>query len=161
MSRGDRPDACLHVASETVRAGAPEAFAFLGNGIALGRWALGCFGTRALGDDLFVGHSLFDGKALHVRIEKDPARLTVTYHVGTEPERLAPRVVSRVTPGDESGGAHCIVSLIAERTPEMTDERWRQLQKIHEAEILIVKALLEREPEGGRATPDEVHSPIR
>ena len=46
----------IHTASEMVRASPQTAFAFLADGLALGRWALGCFETKALGDGLFVGH---------------------------------------------------------------------------------------------------------
>jgi hypothetical protein len=151
----------VHTASERVATGAREAFAFLADGLSLGRWALGCFETKALGEGLFIGHSLFDGKALYVRIAADAARLAVTYHVGSSPDRLSPRIAARVAKGEADGAApQCMVSLIAERTPDMTDERWRQLRTLHEAEILLVKALLERkrDPED---TPADQSSPIR
>jgi hypothetical protein len=160
MSGGVQEDS-VHTASECVATGARQAFAFLADGLSLGRWALGCFGTKAMGDGLFVGHSLFDGKALYVRIAADAARLAVTYHVGPRADRLSPRIEARVAECEAARtGQQCVVSLIAERTPDMTDERWRQLRTLHAAEILLVKALLERErdPED---MPADQSSPIR
>jgi enamine deaminase RidA (YjgF/YER057c/UK114 family) len=136
----------IHTASEMVRASPQTAFAFLADGLALGRWALGCFETKALGDGLFVGHSLFDGRALLVRIEGDPSQLAVTYHVGSTPDLLFPRITARVVRRElpDRDGQECLVSLIAERQPDMTEARWRHLTVTHETEILLIKALIER-----------------
>ncbi|SEE64674.1 Enamine deaminase RidA, house cleaning of reactive enamine intermediates, YjgF/YER057c/UK114 family [Rhizobiales bacterium GAS191] len=135
----------LHVASERVRAPASSAFAFLADGRSLGRWALGCFETTARPDGLFAGHSLFDGKELLVRVEGDPEKLCVTYHVGPALERLSPRIVAKVEAAAQrpGGEGECLVSLIAERTPDMTEQRWRHLTTTHATEILLIKALIE------------------
>jgi hypothetical protein len=145
MSDGERRD-LVHTASATVAVGARRAFAFLADGVSLGRWSLGCFETKAAGDGVFVGHSLFDGKAFYVGIDPAEAELVVTYRVGSQPDRLAPRITAKVVPlePDSAAGELCRVSLIAERTPDMTDERWRQLAVIHETEILLIKSQLER-----------------
>jgi hypothetical protein len=135
--------ATLHTATATIGVTAEEAFAFMTDGHCVGRWALGSFGTEALGDGIFVGHSLFDGKALYLRCEGNPSGLAVTYHVGSQPDRLTPRISARVT-RSEAAREQCQVALIAKRTPEMTDERWRNLTVVHETEILLIKALLER-----------------
>src|SRR5262249_34214322 len=52
-----------HVATAIVAASAEAAFAFMIDGLALGRWALGSFDTEALENGVFRGHSLFDGAA--------------------------------------------------------------------------------------------------
>jgi enamine deaminase RidA (YjgF/YER057c/UK114 family) len=144
--KGEMRRGPVHTASEMVRASPQAAFAFLADGLSLGRWALGCFGTKAAGDDLFVGHSLFDGKALFVRIEGNPSELAVTYHVGPAPDRLVPRITARVAGREPqgSGGQECRVSLIAERAPDMAPERWRHLTVTHETEILLIKAQIEQ-----------------
>ena len=145
MSDDPGAPSASHVAAEEVEAPAAKAFAFLTDGLSLGRWALGCFGTQARPDGLFVGHSLFDGKELLVRVEGDPERFCVTYHVGQAPDRLAPRIFAKVEAVAQGGGKadSCRVSLVAERTPDMTPERWRHLTTIHETEILLIKALIE------------------
>jgi hypothetical protein len=143
MTNGhDAPTAPTHVTSAVIGVAPQEAFAFLSDGHCVGRWALGSFDTKPLGGGVFVGHSLFDGKALYLRAEGDPSTLLVTYYVGPEPDRLTPRITAHVARSEAA--KQCRVSLIAERTPEMTDERWRNLTVVHETEILLIKALLER-----------------
>jgi hypothetical protein len=44
---------------------------------------------------------------------------------------------------------------------DMTDERWRQLTVTHEAEILLIKAQLERPRESGGGSMPAQPSPIR
>ncbi|MFI5013331.1 MAG: hypothetical protein ACHQAY_13395 [Hyphomicrobiales bacterium] len=126
---------------------ARDAYAFLADGRSLGRWALGCFETKLAGDGLFVGHSLFDGKPLFVRIEGDPSALVVIYHVGSTADRLSPRIRATVLPRGHAGtqDQECVVSLVARREPDMTQERWRHVTVIHETEILLIKALIERD----------------
>jgi enamine deaminase RidA (YjgF/YER057c/UK114 family) len=134
-----------HVATAIVAASAEAAFAFMKDGLALGRWALGSFDTQALENGVFRGHSLFDGAARFIRIEDDAAKLSITYHVGQDPERLQPRILATIEPGAGTP-PECRVSLIAWRDASMTDERWRHLTTTHETEILLVKALIERKP---------------
>ena len=135
-----------HTASAIVAVDARRAFAFLADGISLGCWALGSFDTVALAGGLFVGHSLFDGKALYIRINPDARKLVVIYEVGSRPDELSPRITAKVEPleGVHSAAPRCRVSLTAGRAPEMTEERWRQLAIIHETEILLIKGQLEQ-----------------
>ena len=69
---------------------ARRAYAFLSDGLAVGRWALGSFAARKVGRNLFRGRSLFDGAEMLYRPVGDAARLIVDYHVGTNPQALAP-----------------------------------------------------------------------
>ena len=46
---------------------ARRAYAFLSDGLAVGRWALGSFAARQVGRNLFRGRSLFDGSAVLYR----------------------------------------------------------------------------------------------
>ena len=47
-------------ASVHCRASTQQALDFLGDGLALGHWALGCWQTEAVGGGVVRGHSLFD-----------------------------------------------------------------------------------------------------
>ena len=125
---------------------AERAFAFLCDGVMLGRWALGCWQTEPRGDELFVGRSLFDGGAVWARPVGDARLLTVDYHVGASPDALVPRIMARVVSGSMVGrGAEvCLVSLIAWRDQSMDDARWHRLVACHEVEILLIQALLTR-----------------
>ena len=123
---------------------ARRAYAFLADGLAVGRWALGSFQARRVGPNLFRGRSLFDGAAVLYRPIGDRARLTVDYHVGTDPQALVPRVMARVLPGEATGRdpRSCVVTLVAWRDAAMTDARWERLVACHEVEIRLVQAQL-------------------
>ena len=123
---------------------ARRAYEFLNDGVEVGRWALGSFDARRVGQNLFRGRSLFDGAEVLYRPVGDAARLIVDYHVGTNPQALVPRVMARVVPGEATGRTRrsCLVTLVAWRDASMSDARWERLVACHEVEIRLVQALL-------------------
>ena len=126
---------------------ARRAYAFLSDGLEVGRWALGSFEARKVGRNLFRGRSLFDGAEVLYRPVGDAARLIVDYLVGTDPQALVPRVMARVVPGETTGRdrGSCLVTLVAWRDASMTEARWERLVACHEVEILLVQAQLAEE----------------
>jgi hypothetical protein len=142
-----RPDDALcHHATVLVAASAESALAFMADGLKLGTWAMGCWNTRAVGDDLFVGTSLFNGAEGYVRIVVDRALLQVDYHVGATPDRLAHMNTARVIPGVTLGRdpASCVVTLLAWRPAAMDDAAWQRIRITHEAEMLLIQSWLAR-----------------
>lgn len=131
-----------HCASAVCRASADQALAFLGDGFALGQWALGCWQTEAIGGGVVRGRSLFDDSPSWVRPVVDEARMVVTYHVGGAPDSLHPRIHAAVEAGPSA--SHCRISLHASRTADMDDARWLRLVRCHELEVLLIQARLER-----------------
>ncbi len=136
-----------HSVTELVGAPAEAALRFLADGARLGEWAFGCWNTVSQPDGGFLGHSLFDGAKLWVRVETDAARMCVTFHVGGAPDRLAPRILALVVPGPLVGRLDdvCLVTLLAWRDAAMDADRWRRLTTGHAAEILLLRALIERD----------------
>lgn len=138
--------ACAHVASLRCAVAPAKALRFLADGRALGRWALGSMRTERVGRGLYRGQSLFDGSTSLIRPVVDRERLQVDYWVGQDAKALKPRIVARVVPlGDEGSPQDraCIVSLVAWRTEGLSDDRWARLVACHEAEIHLIRALLE------------------
>ena len=133
-----------HCVSVEVAVAAENAFSYLADPQKVGRWALGCFNTQpAEQSGLFQGTSLFDGSKAWFRIESDPARLIIDYHVG-DADRQLPRISTRIVPGPHYGrdAGHCIVTMNAWRTVDMTEDRWQRLCATHEAEILMIQSQL-------------------
>ena len=137
-----------HSCTALVAVDAVTAFEFLADPQALGGWALGCWATTTGEQGRFRGHSLFSGAETWGRIDADPVRLVIDYHVGAAPDELSPRISARVVPGPVTGrpGHVCLVTLTAWRGVGMDDARWQQLVAAHEAEILLIKGQLERKP---------------
>ena len=135
-----------HCVSVLCHVPARQALDFLANGLELGRWALGCWDTVPVGDDMVRGRSLFDGQSSYVRPVADRARQRVTYHVGGTPHALSPRIQAFVEPVEpvEAGGpsAACRIVLHAERGPDMDDARWLRLVRCHEVEVLLIQSRL-------------------
>ena len=131
-----------HSASVLCCASPQQALDFLGDGQALGQWALGCWQTESIGGGVVRGHSLFDDTPSWVRPVVDSVRLTVTYHVGGAPDALAPRIHATVEPDAATGG--CRIALHASRGADMDDARWLRLVRCHELEVLLIQARLER-----------------
>lgn len=135
-----------HCVTAQCEVAAEVALDFLADGIAVGRWALGCFNTLANGNGVVRGVSLFDGQPLLAKPIADRMRMLVEYHVGSDAATLVPRIIAKVVPGPIVGrrADQCLVSLLAWRDASMSDERWARLKATHEAEIWLVKSLLER-----------------
>jgi hypothetical protein len=140
-----RPDDTLcHHATVLVDAPAERALAFMADGLKLGTWAMGCWNTRAVGDGLFAGTSLFDGSRGFVRIVVDAALGQVDYHVGPSPDRLAHMNTARIVPGATLGRdpASCVLTLLAWRPAAMDDASWHRIAITHEAELLLIRSWL-------------------
>ncbi|MDO9526247.1 MAG: hypothetical protein Q7J57_12070 [Gemmobacter sp.] len=139
-------DRHCHTSSITVNCPAEAAFVLMSDGIRQGEWAWGSFDRREVQPGLFVGTSVFTGKETYVRLHADPARLQVDYDVGAAPDAMQFRNMSRVIPGDllKIGADKCVVSLLTWRLATQTDADWEQLSTIHEAEMFLIRGLLER-----------------
>lgn len=134
-----------HITSLVCAVDCARALRFLGDGLSLGRWALGSFHTRRVGRGLYQGTSLFDGATVLVKPVTDSARSQVDYWVGTQRHALVPRIMARVAPTNRgaAGSPACVVSLVAWRADGMDDARWARLVACHEAEIHLIQSLLE------------------
>jgi hypothetical protein len=138
--------ALSHHVSVVCSANADEAFAYLADPAKLGEWTLGSWGATLRDGGVVEGTSLFDGTSSLVAVMPHPAQMTVDFHVGSDPSRLAFRIAARVVPGESLGRpeSSSLVSLDAWRPEGMDDGRWTQLCRSHEAEILILRHRIER-----------------
>lgn len=138
--------AISHSVSVLVSAPAERAYAYLMDGLELGRWALGSFDTREVEEGVVRGVSLFDGQSCLVKPVGNPDTLRIEYHVGQDSRALVPRIVAQVVPGEHLGheATSSVITLLAWRHRDMSDERWLQLQRCHEVEVLLIRSRLER-----------------
>jgi len=118
----------------------------MSDGLKQGQWALGSLTRREVEPGLFVGQSSFTGKDTYVRLNADRARFIVDYEVGGSRESMQFRHMSRVIPGAllKMPAESCVVSLLTWRLATLSDADWVALSTIHEAEMFLIKGLLER-----------------
>jgi hypothetical protein len=140
-------DPHCHSSSVTVARPAEVAFALMADGVNQGRWAWGSFDRAEVSPGLFKGRSVFTGKDTYVRLHVDRPRFVVDYEVGASPETMQFRNMSRVIPGGllKLGDDKCVVSLLTWRLATQSDAEWEQFCCIHEAEMFLIRGLLERE----------------
>lgn len=140
-------DRHCHTSSITVNRPAEIAFDIMSDGVRQGEWAWGSANRAEEAPGLFVGTSVFTGKKTWVRLNVDPARFQVDYEVGGSPEAMQFRNMSRVIPGDllKIGADKCVVTLLTWRLATQTDAEWEQMGCIHEAEMYLIRGLLERD----------------
>jgi hypothetical protein len=139
-------DPHCHSSSILVERPAEAAFDLMADGVQQGRWAWGSFDRHEVAPGLFLGTSIFTGKPTYVRLHADRARLLVDYDVGPNPDAMRFRNMSRIIPGTLLGhdAETCVVSLLTWRLATQTDAEWTQFSCIHEAEMFLIKGLLER-----------------
>jgi hypothetical protein len=140
-------DALSHITSIAIAAPAAAVFAYVSDPAKLDRWSFGTWKTTIHADGLVEGRAIYDDAVTWVRIDPDPARLLIDYHLGASPAALTPRIAARIVPGERLALApgSCVLTLTAWRAQPMTDERWRRLTASHEFEIVLLKSLIERE----------------
>ena len=139
-------DPHCHTSSIAVARPAEMVFDIMADGLKQGKWAWGSFDRREVEPGLFVGRSVFDDKDTFVRLHVDRTRLIVDYEVGRSREQMQFRNMSRVIPGDllGLGPDQAVVTLMTWRLALQSDATWEQFGCIHEAEMFLIKGLLER-----------------
>lgn len=139
-------DPHCHSSSSMVERPAAAAFEIMSEGLKQGQWTWGSFHRREVKPGLFVGQSVFSGKDTYVRLDVDRKRLLVDYEVGPSEEAMQFRNMSRVIPGDvlKMGADKCVVTLLTWRLATQDDASWTQISTVHEAEMFLIKGLLER-----------------
>ena len=141
-------DPHCHSSSILVSVHAQTAFDIMSDGIKQGQWAWGSWQRQEVEPGLFVGNSIFDGKPTYVRLHADPSLLQVDYEVGRDPGAMQFRNMSRVIPGPllGHGETSCVITLLTWRLKSQSDEAWLQMSTVHEAEMFLIRGLLERTP---------------
>jgi hypothetical protein len=140
-------DPHCHSSSITVARPAEAAFELMADGLKQGRWAWGSFDRTEVSPGLFKGRSVFTGKDTYVRLHADRPRFVVDYDVGGSPEAMQFRNMSRIIPGAllKIRDDHCVVTLLSWRLSTQSDADWEQFCCIHEAEMFLIRGLLERD----------------
>ena len=137
-------DLCYTVTA-LVAAPARRAFDYLADGAKVGEWALGALSAKRVGDsDLFVSEE----HGIAIRVDADPKRLVIDYHVGSSAKDLVMRIATRVIPGEAMGrgAGACLVSMAAWRPKSFDDRRWSRLKAFHDAEIHLIREKIEASP---------------
>jgi uncharacterized protein YuzB (UPF0349 family) len=128
-----------------VRADAAVVFAYISDRAKMDRWSFGTWHNILHNDGILEGRSMATGAAVFLRIDADPARMIVDYHLGTTPDALSPRIFARVMSGDVIGETpdSAVLLLTGLRSTDMDDERWNRLRRGHAAELDIIKGQIE------------------
>ncbi|WP_347556479.1 hypothetical protein [Robbsia sp. KACC 23696] len=140
-------DPYCHTSSILIEKSADVAFEIMSDGLKQGQWTWGSFDRSEAAPGVFVGTSVFSGKKTYVRLHVDRARLQVEYDVGGSPETMQLRNISRVIPGPQLKLSEnvSVVTLMSWRLATQSDADWTQFCCIHEAEMFLIKGLLERD----------------
>ena len=147
-------DTWCHTTSIAVQRPAAEAFRYMSDGLKQGEWTFGSWDREQIEADLFRGTSMFDGGTTYVRIRADADNLVIYYEVGHPDSGMSPRNMARIVPGTDLGLGEnsSIVTLLAWRRDNMSEERWRQLCVSHETQMFIIRNRIEAG--GGEAGSD-------
>ena len=139
-------DRCYTVTIET-KVTAEVLLKFISDPNKLGEWALGSSKPiKSLGDGVYSGTSLFDDEATSFRINVYQRFNQVDYEVGYLGGQLLPWIVGRVTPGPVVGldSGHSLLTMMAWRHKDWSDEDWRLVCVSHETEVFLIRHLVEK-----------------
>ncbi|MGE0799811.1 MAG: hypothetical protein AB7O55_15950 [Lautropia sp.] len=138
-------DPLCHTASTAIDASTDAVFRFLSNPSQLGTWTFGSWETRAIGDGLVEGTSLFDGGRTLVRIVPIAENGCIDYQVGRDPSRMITRISARVLDGHLMGGEKgtAFVTMTSWRTRDISDHQWRLICSAHEVEVFRLRHVVQ------------------
>ena len=138
-------DGRAHICSVAVDRPAAAAMAFLADPEKLSSWAVGMGETTVHPDGTIEGAFPQTKQPVWARIDADPGRGIILFHLGPDPGSLVPRIMVRIVPGGvlERDLQSCVVSLVAWRQASMDDARWEGLKSGHESEVRELKRLIE------------------
>jgi hypothetical protein len=113
-------------------------------------WAMFSWNRRHVAGDLFVGTSLFDDKELYVKLVANEVLSLVDYYCGASADSLSWQVEARIIPGDEIGleQSQSLINMTTWRTAKTDAAEWELTGHVWQAEIQLIKGLIERERNG-------------
>ena len=134
-------------ASIDVKVPAQTAYEFMSDGQKQSNWAMYSWNRKHIGENVFVGQSLFDGTDLYVKPVGRAELLLVDYYCGTIRGELTWQVEARIIPGDNVGlsSRESLINMTTWRSRDMSRDQWELIGNVWEAEIHLIKGLLERE----------------
>ena len=132
-------------ASIRIDAPAQKVFDYIRDPYKMDRWSFGTWQPSIHQDGLVEGRALGTGAKILVRIDADPDRMVIDYHIGLTSGALSPRIFARVIPGAVTGHAQdtATLTLTALRSAGMDDNRWQSLCRAHAAELDLIKGQIE------------------
>ena len=131
--------------SVQIDASAQAVFEFMADVEKLTLWSFGTWKIVSRDDGLIEGRALANDAQVLLRIDPDPGRMLIDYHLGDAPDALQPRIFVRIVPGPVSGLTEDASTLIltALRGAGMSDDRWARMCRSHGVELDMIKALIE------------------
>jgi hypothetical protein len=134
-----------HTASIHIDVAPERAFEFMASGMEQTHWALGSWNRREVGDGVFTGKSLFDGRQLFIRLESSREHLLVDYYTGPSPQELRRAVMARIMPGEYLGRDpnSCVLALTTFRSDRVSPEAWARTYHAFKTEVHLIKGRLE------------------
>ena len=92
-------------------------------------------------NNIIKGISNTDQSISYLKITKNDKTKKINYWIGKDIENLIPRIYVRITPTRDID-VHKL-SMIAFKTDDMDDERWKNLKNLHQSEIKTIKEYIE------------------
>ena len=138
-------DGLAHITSVQSSCKPEKAFHCLSDLNQIPEWNFNLAEVRMVESHLAEGILKLNGESILIRVSLEEEMKIIHFHLGNSKDSLVPRIMIRILPHPFSGkpGSGSLISMIAWRTEEMDDERWRALKAAHEYEILQIKAMLE------------------
>ena len=118
-------DGLAHITSVQSSCNPEKAFHCLSDLNQIPEWNFNLAEVRMVEGHLAEGILKLNGESILIRVSLEEEMKIIHFHLGNSKDSLVPRI------------------MIAWRTEEMDDERWRELKAAHEYEILQIKAMLE------------------
>lgn len=138
------------LAATRIAAPADAVFALLSDPARLSEWSFGTWETVLHPGGVIEGRAIVTSATIWLRIDADPGRLLVDYHLGPDAGSLQPRIFARVVPGPVTrhGEGTCTLLLCGLRTAEMDDDRWQRLCRAHGFEADLIRTIAEHAARG-------------
>ena len=103
-------------------------------------WSMGIEWDMNTKYNIVKGVSNYDQSVSYLKIVKNNNIKKIDYWIGKEIDNLSPRIYARITPTNDKDKN--TLMMVAFRTDDMDNERWKQLKELHQLELNKIKELL-------------------
>ena len=139
-------DDYCYTATVLIKSPVDQVMKFMKDANKVGEWGFGSWKPiKQLGGGIYQGTSLYDGGKTVYKLNVYEKFHQIDYEVGYLGGELIPWIVARVTPGKVVGQdpESSLLSMMAWRNAEWSDEDWKLIGATHEAEVFRIRYLVE------------------
>lgn len=129
----------MDISSIDIECDLHKIYQYMSNITNINEWSIGIH-WDITNDKIVQGISSYDDSISYLKIVKNDKIKKVDYWIGEDISDLVPRIYIRVLPTEDKKRNK--LKMVAFRSDNMDDERWKRLKDAHQSELITIREIL-------------------